>query len=54
MKIFKHIGRLLKDIFAFAWQNKIWWIFPMVVMLLLMSLLIIVGKASAPFIYTLF
>ena len=53
-RFFKHLGRLLGALFAFAWQNKAWWIVPIVLVLLLLTLLVIVGQTSAPFIYTLF
>lgn len=49
-----HSGKLLSEFFAFATQNKIYWIVPLVVMLLLMGVLIIAGQGVAPFIYTLF
>ena len=54
MIFFKHLGRLLKEFAGFAWQNKVWWIVPMVLVLLLLALLIVTGQTAAPFIYTLF
>lgn len=54
MKILKYLGRLLKEFGEFAWQNKAWWIIPIVVVLLLLSVLIFAGTTVAPFIYTLF
>lgn len=54
MRFFKHLGRLLGEFFAFAMQNKAWWIIPIVLVLLLLAAFIFVGTASAPFIYTLF
>ena len=54
MKILKYLGRLLKEFAEFAWQNKAWWIVPIVIILLLLSALIFAGSAAAPFIYTLF
>lgn len=54
MRILRYIGRLLGEIFGFAWQNKAWWIVPIVLVLLLLVALIFTGQASAPFIYTLF
>jgi len=50
----KHAGRLLKDFVEFAWHNKAWWILPIVIILLLLSVLIFAGSSAAPFIYTLF
>lgn len=54
MRLARHLGRLLKEFFGFAWQNKVWWIVPMVLMLLLIALLITTTQTAAPFIYTLF
>ncbi len=47
---------ILGELFAFMWARKLWWLIPMVVVLLLFGALIIVGQGSAiqPFIYTLF
>ena len=54
MRFLAYLGRLLGEFFGFAWENKAWWIIPVVLMLLLMALLIATGTVSAPFIYTLF
>ena len=45
-------GELLK----FLWEAKLWWMIPMVCVLLLLGGLIILAQSSAvaPFIYTLF
>ena len=51
---FRNIGRLFREIFQFAMQNKAWWIVPTVIILLLLGVLIFSGQAVAPFIYTLF
>jgi len=44
------------EVISFLWQRKLWWLIPMVVVLLLFALLIIFASASGvgPFIYTLF
>ena len=46
------VGQLL----TFLWQRKLWWLIPMVTVLLLFGLLLIFASASGvgPFIYTLF
>ncbi len=46
------VGELL----SFLWARKLWWLIPMVTVLLLFGLLLIFASASglAPFIYTLF
>ena len=51
---FFYLGRLYREIFQFAMQNKAWWIVPTVLILLLLGVLIFSGQAVAPFIYTLF
>lgn len=49
---FTVVGELL----TFLWKRKLWWLIPMVVVLLFFGLLIIFGQATGvgPFIYTLF
>jgi hypothetical protein len=46
------VGELL----GFLWKRKLWWLIPMVAVLLLFGLLLAFAQASgiAPFIYTLF
>ena len=46
------VGEFLK----FMWARKLWWLIPMVVVLLLFGFLLIFATASGigPFIYTLF
>ncbi|HMR46687.1 MAG TPA: DUF5989 family protein [Bacteroidia bacterium] len=47
---------LLTDLFRFIIQRKKYWLAPLILVILLMSVLIIIGgnPALAPFIYTLF
>ena len=54
MRFLGYLGRLLKEFGEFAWHNKAWWIVPVVLVLLLLSVLIFAGSSAAPFIYTLF
>jgi len=44
------------ELFQFLWQQKLWWLTPVILVLLLFGVLIIFGQSSvvAPFIYTLF
>jgi hypothetical protein len=44
------------DFLGFLWQRKLWWLIPMVTVLLLFGLLLILASSSGvgPFIYTLF
>jgi hypothetical protein len=46
------VGELL----GFMWQRKLWWLIPMITLLLIFGLLLIFASASGigPFIYTLF
>ena len=47
---------IVGELFEFLWVRKLWWIVPMVVVLILFGVLLILtqGSALAPFIYTLF
>ncbi len=44
------------ELFRYLWQRKLWWLTPMIVVLLLFAVLIILGSTAGvgPFIYTLF
>ena len=44
------------ELVRFLWQRKLWWLIPMVVVLLLFALLVVFASTSGigPFIYTLF
>jgi hypothetical protein len=44
------------EMIQFLWARKLWWLIPMVALLLLFGLLLIFASSSgvAPFIYTLF
>ncbi len=45
----------VSELLAFAFNNKKWWLTPIIVVLLGLGLLVILGgTAAAPFIYTLF
>lgn len=46
------VGELL----AYLWEQKLWWLVPMVVVLVLVGTLLVFaqGSALAPFVYTLF
>lgn len=47
---------ILGELLQFLWARKLYWLIPMVVILLVFAVLIILGSAgpAAPFIYTLF
>jgi hypothetical protein len=44
------------EFMGFLWKKKLWWMIPMIVILVLVGLLLIFAESSglAPFIYTLF
>ncbi len=50
------MGHIIKDLWKFLKERKIWWFLPVIVALLLFGVLIVIGGGSAitPFIYTLF
>lgn len=47
---------ILGEVLQFLWERKLWWLIPMVSVLLLFGLLLVFASSSgvAPFIYTLF
>lgn len=47
---------IIGELLAFMWQRKLWWMIPMVVVLVMVLALLVFaqGSAVAPFIYTLF
>jgi len=46
---------ILGELLSFLWQRKLWWLIPVVVLLVAFSVLLILGSTGiAPFIYTLF
>ena len=52
------VGRfgIMGELLAFLWERKLWWLIPMMVVLLAFGILLIFAQSSAiaPFIYTLF
>jgi hypothetical protein len=52
------VGRLgiARSLLSFFWRRKIWWLSPLVFIILLVGVLVILGQSSAisAFIYTLF
>ena len=47
---------IISELFAFLWKRKLWWLIPMVVLLVVFTLLLVFAQASGlgPFIYSLF
>jgi len=57
LKKIKGRFKIVQELFSFLWENKIWWMTPIVVVLLIIAALIIFtinNPAAVPFIYTLF
>ncbi len=47
---------IVGELFAFLWEQKLWWLIPMVSVFVVFGMLLAFtqGSALAPFIYTLF
>jgi competence protein ComGC len=47
---------IIKELLNYFWKNKLWWLIPMLLVLLIVSFLLIFAQSSyvAPFIYVLF
>ncbi|MCS6862858.1 MAG: DUF5989 family protein, partial [Abditibacteriales bacterium] len=56
MNFLKNRLGIVGELFGFLWKRKLWWMIPMIVVLLLFGALIVFASSSpvAPFIYTLF
>ncbi len=59
MSVFKRMVSKLGifgELLLFLWKRKLWWMIPMIVILVLFGILLVLtqGSAIAPFIYTLF
>ena len=54
-RILSRLG-VVRELLSYLWQEKLWWMIPMIIVLLLFGALLIFaqGSAIAPFIYTLF
>jgi len=59
MQLFRGVlGRfgIASELMQFFWQRKLWWMLPMLVLLIVFGFLILFAQSSAiaPFIYTIF
>ena len=52
---FTQVG-IVGELFAFVWQRKLWWLIPMILVIVVFAILLVFSQATplAPFIYTLF
>jgi hypothetical protein len=46
--------KLLRELGQFARQNKVYWIVPLIIVLLLAAIVVFGSQSAAPFIYTLY
>jgi len=48
--------RVVREVFSFLWKRKLWWLMPMIFILIALGLLMVFGQATGigPFIYALF
>lgn len=47
---------IISSLFRFLWRNKLWWLIPVILMLVVFFLIMVFAQSSplGPFIYTLF
>jgi len=50
----RHAGGLLRDVCAYAWIYRAWWVIPVVTVLLLLGLLVVAGTHTFVLVYALF
>jgi len=55
MRLQRRLG-ILGELFGFLWRQKLYWMIPMMVILVFVALIALLGQTTAvgPFIYTLF
>lgn len=59
MSLFRELGEKIQisgELIGFLWRRKMWWMIPMVSVMLFFGIIIVFGSSSGvgPFIYTLF
>ena len=56
MGVVRAIPATLAELFWLLWQHRLWWLIPMVIVLLLFAVIIVLGSTSSvgPLLYTLF
>lgn len=50
------MGSTVGELLGFLWSQRLWWLLPMIVVLLVLGVLIALGSVAGvgPFVYTLF
>ncbi|MBU4305492.1 MAG: hypothetical protein KJ893_07740 [Candidatus Omnitrophica bacterium] len=49
--------KIVRELMRFLWENKMWWMMPIIIVLVLLGVLILFtanNPAAVPFVYTLF
>ena len=56
LRTLKSRSSVVAELMSFLWRQRLWWLIPTIVMLLLFGLLMLFAQSSplAPFIYSLF
>ena len=56
MQRLAHRWSILGELFRFLWQQRLWWLIPLLAVLILFGVLLLFAQTfpAAPFIYTLF
>ena len=56
LKQVKHLANTIKELLRFFWRERLWWMIPFVVVLVIVALLLIFAQSSPiiPFLYTAF
>ena len=56
LKGIKRKTQVIQELFHFLWEQKLWWMIPMVALLIVFAVLLIFAQSTplAPFVYTLF
>lgn len=54
MKRLNYFFRLGRELFEFSFKRKVYWLIPLLLLLLPIALLIVGGEAGSPLIYTMF
>lgn len=44
-------GAWFKELVRFAWNNKVYWIVPVIIVLAILVLIIMAGSGATPFLY---
>lgn len=54
MRFLRHLLLLLRELLAFARQERVYWMVPLVLVLLAIAALVVTSQAATPFLYALF